>query len=103
MPPQLHTVQPDMSLVEGRSEMQFDMLAGSLRRPLDPAEIPRDAPVIVQPADIPGMWNVDRFRTRWKRRRPTGALTALLGVGAKLPVPIQIDPGRGLQRHREQQ
>src|SRR5581483_7740855 len=103
MTAELHTVQPDTSLVESGTEMQFHMPRVSRPGPLELAEIPGDAVVIVETADIPGVWDVDPFRARRNRGLPSESAAATIGVGAKLPIPVEVNPGRGENRHREQQ
>ncbi len=58
----LDSVQPHTGAVESRSEMQLDVRAGRQRLLVKAPEIPSHSEVVVQPADIPGVWDRDRFR-----------------------------------------
>jgi hypothetical protein len=56
---ELHAVQPNMSAIECCTEVQFNMRTRCQGRHVKAMEVPGDAEIVVQPADVPSVRNVD--------------------------------------------
>ena len=97
----LGSIQPDPRRIKRGSEMQFHVKVRGLHRHLKGTEIPGLAHIVVMPADVPGMRQVHRFCLGWNGLLPSGGGANLTWVGAKKPIAIQINRGRGESRSAE--